>query len=54
MAIFITVLAFQDAGAAAGSKLAILLGSLLSGVAGLGILMYAGRQAEAGIPEPVD
>jgi NhaA family Na+:H+ antiporter len=50
MSIFITLLAFPDPGMVASSKIAILLASLLAGVAGLLLVKYSVRNAPLEIP----
>lgn len=48
MALFITQLAFETSQLAATARIAILLGSSLSGLAGLWVLWHAGRTAVSG------
>ena len=51
MSLFVTTLAFADPAVRAEAKLAIILGSLLSAVAGIGWLHVAQRASQATAPE---
>jgi NhaA family Na+:H+ antiporter len=52
MALFISGLAFPDAGLESQAKLGILLGSFVSAVIGIAILLTARRDVVAGAPTP--